>query len=134
MKPKIMMRGSVVALIAMASVLINILPASAGTALMSYSSALECGSPTYDTHGYGQTTGSPSTVTGITVRTEGSSGCTYRAVQLHWWNGSEYIATSLDEQYSQNAAVGANASFGWSSHRLGSGPSGYQYKETSSWM
>lgn len=107
-------------------------PARAETKLMQHSNGA-CGSPYYAT-GYANSSGSGSTVTAITVRSDGGASCTYRAVQLNWWNGSTYVASGWDEQFAQNAAVGASASFGWAQHRLGYNSAAYDYRETSSWL
>lgn len=121
------------ALAALVSIaLISVTPAVAQSVSMYHGNA-SCGSPAY-TYGDGASSSSGSTVTAVTTRTGGGASCTYRAVQLNWWNGSTYVATGWDEQFSQNAAVGVSASFGWAQHRLGYNASAYDYRETSSWL
>lgn len=108
-------------------------PASAQSKSMLYSNSIACGSPGY-AFGNGQSYPTGSTVVAMTARASGGPSCLYRAVQLNWWNGSTYVATGWIESYAMTAAVGASASFGWAQHKLGYGPSGYTYEETSSWL
>jgi hypothetical protein len=128
------LRTALATFIAAAVLLVSALPAAADTVSITYYQGA-CGGYTY---GHGTTFEWSSDITAITVRDgDGGGGppCTYRAVQLNWWNGSSYVTTSWDEQYSQNAAIGVGVgTYGYSSHRLGQSGFSYALETSYSWL